>query len=116
MPLSRAGRARRRRLSSRGRRQRAPRRFSRRAGALAVSASSASSWCWWSRSRRRPAQDAAELIETEYEDLPVEAGEVIADGAVRLHEDLPDNLAFDYEYGRIRCVLVTSCLHLTCDS
>ena len=47
------------------------------------------------------AQDAAELIEIEYEDLPVvvEAGEAIADGAVRLHEELPDNLAFDYEYG-----------------
>jgi aerobic carbon-monoxide dehydrogenase large subunit len=47
------------------------------------------------------AQDAAELIEIEYEDLPVvvEADEAMADGAVRLHEDLPDNLAFDYEYG-----------------
>jgi aerobic carbon-monoxide dehydrogenase large subunit len=47
------------------------------------------------------AQDAAELVEIEYEDLPVvvEAGEAIADGAVRLHEDMPDNLAFDYEYG-----------------
>ena len=47
------------------------------------------------------AQDAAELIEVEYEDLPVvvEAGEAIADGAVRLHDELPDNLAFDYEYG-----------------
>jgi aerobic carbon-monoxide dehydrogenase large subunit len=29
----------------------------------------------------------------------VEAGEAIADGAVRLHEELPDNLALDYEYG-----------------
>ena len=47
------------------------------------------------------AQDAAELVEIEYEDLPVvvEAGEAIADGAVTLHEDMPDNLAFDYEYG-----------------
>src|SRR3981189_845967 len=47
------------------------------------------------------AQDAAELIEIEYEDLPVvvAAGEAIADGAVRLHDELPDNLAFDYEYG-----------------
>jgi aerobic carbon-monoxide dehydrogenase large subunit len=47
------------------------------------------------------AQDAAERIEIEYEDLPVmvEAGAAIAEGAVRLHEELPDNLAFDYEYG-----------------
>jgi aerobic carbon-monoxide dehydrogenase large subunit len=47
------------------------------------------------------AQDAAELIEIEYEDLPivVEASEAIADGAVHLHEELPDNLAFEYEYG-----------------
>jgi carbon-monoxide dehydrogenase large subunit len=47
------------------------------------------------------AQDAAELIEIEYEDLPVvvEADEAMAVGAARLHEDLPDNLAFDYEYG-----------------
>jgi carbon-monoxide dehydrogenase large subunit len=47
------------------------------------------------------AQDAAELIRIEYEDLPVivEASSAMADGAVVLHEDLPDNLAFDYEYG-----------------
>jgi aerobic carbon-monoxide dehydrogenase large subunit len=47
------------------------------------------------------AQDAAELIAIEYEDLPalVEARDAIADGAVRLHDEAPDNLAFDYEYG-----------------
>jgi aerobic carbon-monoxide dehydrogenase large subunit len=47
------------------------------------------------------AQDAAELIEIEYEDLPVvvEAADGISTDAVRLHPDLPDNLAFDYEYG-----------------
>ncbi len=47
------------------------------------------------------AQDAAELIRIEYEDLPVivEASGAMADGAVVLHEELPDNLAFDYEYG-----------------
>ncbi|MBN8964566.1 MAG: xanthine dehydrogenase family protein molybdopterin-binding subunit, partial [Rhizobiales bacterium] len=47
------------------------------------------------------AQDAAELIAIDYEDLPVvvEAEEAITDGAVRLHEELPDNLVFDYEYG-----------------
>jgi carbon-monoxide dehydrogenase large subunit len=47
------------------------------------------------------AQDAAELIEIEYEDLPalVTARDAISDGAVRVHDELPDNLAFDYEYG-----------------
>jgi aerobic carbon-monoxide dehydrogenase large subunit len=47
------------------------------------------------------AQDAAERIDIEYEDLPVmvEASAAIAEGAVRLHEELSDNLAFDYEYG-----------------
>ena len=47
------------------------------------------------------AQDAAELIEIEYEDLPVvvEAADAIAAGAVPLHSDQPGNLAFDYEYG-----------------
>ena len=47
------------------------------------------------------AQDAAELIEVEYEDLPVvvEAADGISADSVRLHPDLPDNLAFDYEYG-----------------
>jgi aerobic carbon-monoxide dehydrogenase large subunit len=47
------------------------------------------------------AQDAAELVAIAYEDLPtlVEASDAIADGAVALHEELPDNLAFDYEYG-----------------
>jgi carbon-monoxide dehydrogenase large subunit len=47
------------------------------------------------------AQDAAELIEIEYEDLPVlvEARDAIASGAVAVHEDVPGNLAFDYEYG-----------------
>jgi carbon-monoxide dehydrogenase large subunit len=47
------------------------------------------------------AQDAAELIEIEYEDLPVvvEAADGAAAGAARLHPDLPDNLALEYEYG-----------------
>ena len=47
------------------------------------------------------AQDAAELIEVEYEDLPVlvEAAAAGAAGAMRIHDDVPDNLAFDYEYG-----------------
>ncbi|MGH6672930.1 MAG: xanthine dehydrogenase family protein molybdopterin-binding subunit [Xanthobacteraceae bacterium] len=47
------------------------------------------------------AQDAAELIEVDYEDLPVlvEAADANAAGAPRIHDDVPDNLAFDYEYG-----------------
>jgi aerobic carbon-monoxide dehydrogenase large subunit len=47
------------------------------------------------------AQDAAELVEIEYEDLPVsvEAGEAVAADAVRIHGDVPGNLAFEYEYG-----------------
>jgi carbon-monoxide dehydrogenase large subunit len=47
------------------------------------------------------AQDAGELIAIEYEDLPVavEARDAIAAGALPLHDELPDNLAFDYEYG-----------------
>ena len=47
------------------------------------------------------AQDAAELIEIEYQDLPVlvTAHDAAANGAVRVHDEVPDNLAFDYEYG-----------------
>ncbi len=47
------------------------------------------------------AQDAAELIAVEYQDLPVlvEAAKANAAAAVRIHDDVPDNLAFEYEYG-----------------
>ena len=47
------------------------------------------------------AQDAAELVAIDYKDLPVvvTASAALAAGAIPLHEDLPDNLAFDYEYG-----------------
>ena len=47
------------------------------------------------------AQDAAELIAVDYEDLPVivDADDGLAQDAVRLHDNLPDNLAFEYEYG-----------------
>jgi carbon-monoxide dehydrogenase large subunit len=47
------------------------------------------------------AQDAAELVAVEYEDLPVyvTAGAALAQGATPIHEDGPGNLAFDYEYG-----------------
>ena len=29
----------------------------------------------------------------------VDAGDALAAGAVRVHDEMPDNLAFDYEYG-----------------
>jgi carbon-monoxide dehydrogenase large subunit len=47
------------------------------------------------------AQDAAELVAIEYEDLPalVEARDAVAAGAVPLHDEAPGNLALDYEYG-----------------
>jgi carbon-monoxide dehydrogenase large subunit len=47
------------------------------------------------------AQDAAEAIEVEYRDLPavVDAEAAMAPGAPQLHDDIPGNLAFDYEYG-----------------
>jgi carbon-monoxide dehydrogenase large subunit len=47
------------------------------------------------------AQDAAELVEVEYRDLPavVSAEEALAPGAPQLHEEAPGNLAFDYEAG-----------------
>ena len=47
------------------------------------------------------AQDAAELVEVEYRDLPavVNAEQALAPGAPQLHEEAPGNLAFDYESG-----------------
>jgi aerobic carbon-monoxide dehydrogenase large subunit len=47
------------------------------------------------------AQDAAELVEVEYRDLPavVNAEAALAPGAPQLHEEAPGNLAFDYESG-----------------
>ena len=47
------------------------------------------------------AQDAAELVEVEYRDLPaaVSAEEALAPGAPQLHEEAPGNQAFDYEAG-----------------
>ncbi len=52
------------------------------------------------------AQDAGELVTIEYEDLPVlvEAADALADGAAPLHQEYPDNLAFDYEYGNREAV------------
>jgi len=47
------------------------------------------------------AQDAAEKIVIEYEDLPVavDAAAALEAGAPRVHADMPDNLCFEYEYG-----------------
>ena len=47
------------------------------------------------------AQDAAEKIEIEYRDLPaiVEVDDALAPGALQLHDNIPGNVAFDFEYG-----------------
>jgi carbon-monoxide dehydrogenase large subunit len=47
------------------------------------------------------AQDAAELVAVEYEELPVyvTADAALAADATAIHGDAPTNLAFDYEYG-----------------
>jgi len=52
------------------------------------------------------AQDAAELVEVEYRDLPavVSAEAALAPGAPQLHEEAPGNLAFDYESGNEEAV------------
>jgi len=52
------------------------------------------------------AQDSAEAIEVEYEDLPVvvDGAEALKEGAPLLHENVPGNLAFDYEYGNEQAV------------
>ncbi|MGC2520872.1 MAG: xanthine dehydrogenase family protein molybdopterin-binding subunit [Burkholderiales bacterium] len=47
------------------------------------------------------AQDAAELIEVEYRELPVlvDAGEALAPDAPQLYPEIPGNLCYDFEYG-----------------
>jgi carbon-monoxide dehydrogenase large subunit len=47
------------------------------------------------------AQDAAEKIEIEFEELPavVDAAAALEPGAPQLHDDVPGNLAATYEYG-----------------
>jgi len=47
------------------------------------------------------AQDAAELIEVEYEDLPVaiHPQDALAPGAPQLHENVPGNVPFEFEAG-----------------
>ena len=47
------------------------------------------------------AQDAAEKIAVEYRDLRaiVEVDDALAPGTLQLHDNVPGNLAFDFEYG-----------------
>ena len=47
------------------------------------------------------AQDAAELVQVEYRDLPavVRAPDALKAGAPQVHESVPGNLVFDYESG-----------------
>jgi len=47
------------------------------------------------------ARDAAELIEIDYEDLPVLIGpeNAVADGAIAIHDNIPGNVCFECEYG-----------------
>lgn len=47
------------------------------------------------------AMDAAELIYVEYDDLPPVIGidRALANGAAQLHENIPGNVCFDFEYG-----------------
>jgi aerobic carbon-monoxide dehydrogenase large subunit len=47
------------------------------------------------------AQDAAEAIEIDYRELPavVDAEAALEPGAPQLHDEIPGNLSFDYEYG-----------------
>src|SRR5207302_853487 len=52
------------------------------------------------------AQDAAEQLDIEYRELPavVDAEEALRPGAALLHDDIPGNLCFDYEYGDEKAV------------
>jgi carbon-monoxide dehydrogenase large subunit len=47
------------------------------------------------------ARDAADLIEIEYEDLPVLIGaaNALAGNAIAIHENIPRNICFEFEYG-----------------
>ncbi|HEU5140366.1 MAG TPA: molybdopterin cofactor-binding domain-containing protein, partial [Bacillales bacterium] len=52
---------------------------------------------------RYSARDALDLIEVEYEELPVSVSqeEAMKDGAAQLHEDVPNNLAFHWKAGEV---------------
>ena len=49
----------------------------------------------------RAARDAADLVTIEYEDLPVlvDPAQAMAPGAATIHDNIPGNLCFDFEYG-----------------
>ena len=49
----------------------------------------------------RAAQDAAELVQIDYEDLPAVASveQALAPGAAQLHDGIPGNLSLDFEAG-----------------
>lgn len=63
------------------------------------------------------AQDAVELIEIEYRELPavVDGAASLAPDAPQLHEPVPGNVAFDYEYGNEAAVneAFASAAHVT---
>jgi aerobic carbon-monoxide dehydrogenase large subunit len=50
---------------------------------------------------RAEAIDAADLVEIDYEDLPAQIGYDAprADGATLIHDTIPNNVCFDFEYG-----------------
>ncbi len=50
---------------------------------------------------KEQAQDAADLIEIELEELPVvvKGSDALAPGAPKVHDELPDNLSFDWALG-----------------
>ena len=52
------------------------------------------------------AEDARELIEIDYRDLPAVVGfdDAVGDGAPQLHDDVPGNLAFEFESGDAEAV------------
>ena len=63
------------------------------------------------------AQDAADRIEVEYRDLPAvaDAAAALEAGTPQLHEAIPGNLAFDYEYGdeRATATAFAAAAHIT---
>lgn len=50
---------------------------------------------------QKAAQDAAEMVEVEYDELPAAVGSLAAltDGAPQVHENAPGNLIYDWEIG-----------------
>jgi carbon-monoxide dehydrogenase large subunit len=50
---------------------------------------------------RETARDAADLVQVDYEELPavVNAAEAVKDGKALVHDDVPNNICFDWELG-----------------